>query len=213
MSETCALTGIILAGGKSKRFGGGDKALERIGHDRLIERVVYRLPSLSEHIVVTNETLVPQLDLDLSGTRVIMDVIAGQGPLGGIHARPAGGFQPLFAGRGLLRYMLSVRFGYDGVIPRILGMLELLHAVYSKDCLPAIERCLYEGRRVACSFLDGVRVRFVEQNEVERFDTRHLSFFNINDPGDMDTAGELVGGMTSDLTTAPATTGKGRNRR
>ena len=35
------------------------------------------------------------------------------------------------------------------------------------------------------SFHDAVRVRVVDAGEVDRFDPKHLSFFNVNTPEDL----------------------------
>ena len=40
------LTGILLAGGKSRRLG-RDKAVERIGNERIIDRAIQRLAEVT----------------------------------------------------------------------------------------------------------------------------------------------------------------------
>jgi molybdopterin-guanine dinucleotide biosynthesis protein A len=84
----------------------------------------------------------------------------------------------------LLRYMLSLAGDHEVVIPRVDGLLEPLHAVYSKACLPAMARLLGRGRRQIIAFFDEVRVRYVERAEVDLFDPQHLSFINVNTPQD-----------------------------
>jgi molybdopterin-guanine dinucleotide biosynthesis protein A len=37
-----------------------------------------------------------------------------------------------------------------------------------------------------------VRVRYIEEDEIDRFDPEHLSFFNINSQADLDRARRLV---------------------
>jgi len=39
-----------------------------------------------------------------------------------------------------------------------------------------------------------VRVRYVEAEEIDRFDPKHLSFFNINTKEDLDLAREIAEG-------------------
>jgi molybdopterin-guanine dinucleotide biosynthesis protein A len=46
-------------------------------------------------------------------------------------------------------------------------------------------------------FLDNVRVRYVEEAEIDRFDPRHLSFFNVNTPEDLMKAQEIAAGIGS----------------
>ena len=92
----------------------------------------------------------------------------------------------------LLRYMLPLASGHDVVIPRVGGYLEPLHAIYAKACLPAMAGLLKQGRRQIIAFFDEVRVRYVEEDEVDRFDPRHLSFVNINTPADWERAQQLL---------------------
>jgi molybdopterin-guanine dinucleotide biosynthesis protein A len=84
----------------------------------------------------------------------------------------------------LLRYMLPLAEDHDVVIPRVGGYLEPLHAVYSTACLPAMARLLAQGRRQIIAFFDEVRVRYVEADDVDRLDPRHLSCVNVNTPED-----------------------------
>ncbi|HLC23614.1 MAG TPA: molybdenum cofactor guanylyltransferase [Dehalococcoidia bacterium] len=210
MAETNDISGIILAGGRSSRLG-KDKVFEVIGKETLIERAVRQLAELDELdelIVVTSERVAPLLDAFRLRARIVKDVHIGQGPMGGLHAGllAAGNDYSLvvacdlpFLNQDLLRYMIGLRRGYDMVVPRVSGMIEPLHAVYSKSCLPAIERRLNEGRSMVYSLLEGVRVRFVEQEEVEKFDPKRLSFFNINSTADIEKARAMARDLTYDV--------------
>ena len=92
----------------------------------------------------------------------------------------------------LLRYMILLSPGQDVVIPRVGGLTEPLHAIYSKRCLQPIERVLAgDGRRII-GFFSEVRVRYIEEQEVKLFDPQYLSFLNINTPADLEKARSLV---------------------
>jgi molybdopterin-guanine dinucleotide biosynthesis protein A len=89
----------------------------------------------------------------------------------------------------LLRHMISqiehcACAEPDIVIPRLNGYTEPLHALYSRRCLGPIEKLLGQGGGRIISFFSQVRVRYVEAEEVDRFDPRRRSFFNINTPED-----------------------------
>jgi molybdopterin-guanine dinucleotide biosynthesis protein A len=45
-----------------------------------------------------------------------------------------------------------------------------------------------------------VRVKYVEEDEIDRFDPEHLSFFNINTQADLDKAREIAALL---VTTSP----------
>ena len=88
--------------------------------------------------------------------------------------------------------MIQLSNGFDLVVPRLGNMVEPLHAVYSKGCLAPIERILEQGNLSISQLFTQVRVRYVEAEEIGRFDPEHLSFFNINTEADLETARELA---------------------
>lgn len=84
--EKTMLTGVILAGGKSRRMGGAHKALLPFHNEMLIHRQIRHLKQLcAEIILVTNE---PQAFTSLidNSIRIITDIYPDTGPLGGMHA-------------------------------------------------------------------------------------------------------------------------------
>lgn len=193
--------GIVLAGGKSQRFG-RDKLWESIGSRTLLERVISRLEFLKGNIIVVKarEQLLPDVS-GYAGVVLVEDALPDRGPLGGIHAglkASRAGYNLVVAGdmpflsRQLLEYMLSLADGYDLVIPRIDNLVEPLHAVYSKSCLSPIEKLLQKGELRIRHFFDMVKIKYVEKSEIERFDPAHLSLFNVNSGADLEKARELA---------------------
>lgn len=111
----------------------------------------------------------------------------------------------------LLRYLISLAPQNDVVIPRAPdpsrktprgargnkpyaprdqpiakeSNLHPLHAVYSKNCLAAINARIAADDLRMVGFHDAVRVRVVSPDEVDRFDPEHWSFFNANTPEDL----------------------------
>jgi len=199
------VAGVILAGGRSRRLG-HDKAFERVGGQPLIERVIFSLSFLDTLLVVTTSRRLPGLAAQLAGVRVVADIKPGLGPLGGIYTGllsteasyvlVAGCDMPFLQPR-LLKYMLQFRCQFQAVVPRISGLTEPLHAVYSRDCLPVIERYLKGERPKVSDTLGALKVRYVEDVEISALDPEHLSFFNINSAADLHRAVELARKMTS----------------
>ncbi|MBC7260829.1 MAG: molybdenum cofactor guanylyltransferase, partial [Chloroflexi bacterium] len=188
---------IILAGGKSQRLG-IDKALLELDGEWLLLRLLNALRTLGDDLlVVTNDT---ERLAKLPG-RLIPDVYLNAGPLGGIYsgllamrypqALVVACDMPLL-NLELLRYMILLSVDFDIVIPRIGDKVEPLHAVYSKSCLPAIAKALECGERRVISFFPQLRVRYVEQEEIDIFDPQHLSFFNINTLEDLEFARQAL---------------------
>lgn len=144
---------------------------------------------------------VPRLD-DHPEIKVVIDTIPGKGPLGGIYAGLATSksFCNLvvacdmpFLNRNLLNYMLQLSGGFDMVAPRVGDYVEPLHAVYTKSCLTPIESMIKQDNLSVHKLLQSVKVRYVETEEINRFDPAHLSFFNINTDADLEKARKLAG--------------------
>jgi len=185
---------IVLAGGKGLRLG-QEKALETIGKRSLLERVICELRFFSNDMLVisASESSYPQLR-DYPNLRIASDIYPSKGPLGGIYTglKISNSFYNLviacdmpFLNQALLLYMIQVSAGFDLIVPRLGDMVEPLHAVYSKGCLAPIENLLKQGSLSVRELFTLVRVRYVEAEEINRFDPEHLSFFNINNESDL----------------------------
>ncbi len=198
---------ILLAGGKSSRLG-HDKILEKIGEQSLLEKVLSCLESLGKQtiIVTAEERVFPQLK-GRQNLKIVYDIYPGKGSLGGIYTGLVTS-QTLynfvvaadmpFLNRPLLQYMIGVSEGYDYVLPRVNDLFEPLCAIYSKTCLPAIESMIKKGDMVIINLVDLVKVRYVDAEEIDRFDPKHRSFFNINTRQDLALARELANLETAD---------------
>jgi molybdopterin-guanine dinucleotide biosynthesis protein A len=194
---------IILAGGKSVRLG-HDKVLEKVGSSSLLEQVVSRVDSLSkEIIIVTAEKRVFPQFKGQTKIKVVSDIFPGKGSLGGIYTGLVASETEYnmvvaadmpFLNQPLLRYMLEVSDGFDFVLPRINTFFEPLHAVYSRNCIEPIESLIKRGRKVIIELFDYVKVRYIEAEEIDRFDPQHISFFNINTKDDLELAKKMTRG-------------------
>ena len=195
------VSGIVLAGGKSRRLG-RDKAVEPVGGEPLVLRVIGRLSQVTDQtvVVVADAERAAQLPLPKSA-RVAVDIYPGGGSLGGIFTglSAADGDWGLvvacdmpFLNVALFLRMLGLREGADAVVPVLDGRPEPTHALYSKTCLPHMERRLEADDLKISRFFDEIKVSYVSQNEVEDDDPDHLSFFNVNTQEDLDRAHSLV---------------------
>lgn len=193
------ITSVVLAGGRSSRLG-RDKLYEEIGGRALIQRVLERLAPISAEIIVVTadrELVLPRHPV----VKLVHDIHLGKGSLGGIysgimtstcfHSLVVAGDMP-FLNAALLRHMASISSGFDVVIPRFDDYLEPLHAVYSKYCLPVIEDLLQHDNLRIIDFFDRVKVRYVEEAEIDAIDPQHMSFFNINTEADLARARDLA---------------------
>lgn len=198
---------VVLAGGKGLRLK-RDKVLENIGSINLLQRVVSYLSFYNcEIIVVTASKQSIPLSVDYPKLRVKADIYPGKGPLGGIYTglMASNHFYNLvvasdmpFLNRELLSYMMKLSAGFDLVVPRMGSFVEPLHAVYSKNCIVPIENMLKQGALQIHLLFPLVKVRYIETEEIDKFDPEHLSFFNINTEADLKRARELLREKSND---------------
>jgi molybdopterin-guanine dinucleotide biosynthesis protein A len=190
------VTSIILAGGKNLRLG-RDKASEIIRGKTIIERVYDQLEPISSKIVVVTSWQEFDIELDRNAD-IVADIYPDMGPLGGIYTGLIASISNInivtacdmpFLSTDLMGYMAELLADYDAVVPRLKnGMIEPLHAVYSKNCLSRIDARLAVKKLSIHSFLDGINVRYLDEEESRRIDPEHISFFNINYQADLDKA-------------------------
>ena len=194
------MTSIILAGGKSSRLG-RNKALQVIEGKSLIQRVIDRLAMLSTEIIIVTAHGKEIPCYSTVEIKTVADIYPEKGPLVGIYSglvsssgsrAIAVGCDTPFLNVNLLEYMTQIRSMYDVVVPRIEDKLEPLCAVYSKKCSNPIQRLLEQDELRIDRLFGMVEVKYVEEDEVNRFDPEHLSFFNINNQADLDRARKLA---------------------
>jgi molybdopterin-guanine dinucleotide biosynthesis protein A len=210
MTTDIKATAIILCGGKERRFG-SNKALAVVDGRRVIDRVIERVGPLSGEIIVVTSAEKAALPLP-GGTRLVVDRYPGKGPLGGIYTGLAAASLPLaivvgcdmpFLSTELIQYMIGLADGFDAVVPRLdEGMIEPLHAIYSRTCLPEMKTRLESDRLSVSQLLGQLMVRYLAKAEYLPLDPTMLSFFNINYPVDLDRANKLAAG-TDPASSAP----------
>lgn len=181
------ITGVILAGGLSKRYG-QNKAFLEIEGIRLIDRVAEGMKNIFTRVfLVTNA----KKDYEYLGLPLIEDRIKGLGPMGGIYTglmsiSGKGGFfvacDMPFLNEQLVRYMVEVQDHYAAVVPSMGNEIEPLHALYATTCLGPIRRLIESRRYQVRLFYDSVSVRYVTENEIRRFGQPRDAFHNINTP-------------------------------
>lgn len=195
MSSIESVTGVILAGGKSRRFG-TNKALSIFQKEHLIERLVRSIRDVTHELVlVTNE---PD-EYAFLGLRMVGDIMPDCGSLGGIYT----GLNAMTTSHGIfvacdmpfvrasfLTYILTFIDAHDVIVPLSNNGLEPLCAVYGKACISPIETNLQAGRLKIISFFDQVRVRTVTAEETPLFDPHML--FNVNTREDYEEALRLL---------------------
>lgn len=190
------ITSIVLAGGRSSRLG-REKLAEVIAGKSLIERAISRLSPLSQEIIVVISQKQARSSLPsytYPEAKTVVDLYPEKGSLIGIYTGLVHSTNFInvvvacdmpFLNLELLQYMVKIASGFDVVIPRLGNQTEPLHAVYSKNCIKPIEERIKQGNLKVTGFFDSVKVRYLGEEELDRFDPERLSFFNINTEADL----------------------------
>ena len=191
---------VIQAGGQSARMG-EDKALKLFLGRPLIQRVIERLAPIADEILVTTNH--PD-DYAFLGLRLVPDLVAGRGALGGLYTALASAASPIvavaacdmpFASASLLEAAtrLMVQEEADVVIARTNEGYEPFHAVYRRaTCVPAIQSAIQADQWKVIAWFPQVKVRELTMGEVTRLDPSGLAFWNVNTPEEFAEAERLA---------------------
>ena len=206
-------SGILLAGGQSRRMG-IDKAFIEFQGRTLIERTIAALRSICGEIVIVANDRGAYLRFD---TVVVPDSVPDFGPLAGLHAGLSVMRAELgvvvavdmpFLNPNLLRAMLLAAAGWDAVIPALAAGVSAdairrnrakdldmhpLHAVYRRTCLPPIWAAIDRDDRRLNAFFNDVNVRYFGVDEIRAHDPDLRSLMNVNDPDELAQARRLGG--------------------
>lgn len=202
-------SGIVLAGGASRRMG-RDKAWIELSGKFLIVRVIEALQDLCSEIIVVANDVERFEELD---ARVVRDEFPNTGSLGGLYSGLNAARNELavavacdmpFLNVDLLKFLISLSFDCDIVIPSARDArkaeragnentakklnLHPLHAIYRKTCLPPMREKILQNDLRMISFHDAMRVKIVEQSEIGKIDPQLLSFWNVNTPEELSKA-------------------------
>ncbi|MGH2484620.1 MAG: molybdenum cofactor guanylyltransferase [Ktedonobacterales bacterium] len=184
------VTGVVLAGGASRRMG-QEKAQLVIQGEPLLARVTRLLRLTFSAVIVVGPPSLAEL---VPGVTVVPDTRAEQGPLAGLEAAFAATRPTLlfvvacdmpFLSPTLARRMVEIALAQpdaDAVALRSPLGLEPLHAVYRRACHPVTTAVLDGGERSLQALLARVRVMEVTPKERARGDPAGLATVNVNTP-------------------------------
>lgn len=195
------MTGVVLAGGDSRRFG-ANKALIPWKEGTLIEAVTGTLTGLFP----TTLALVKKPDdfafLERSGVRVVRDLLSDLHPMGGIlsalsvspteHVFVCACDMP-FIRPELIVTLSRERKGHDAVVPRWRGVLQPLCGIYAKRCMDLIRKRITEDRLKLQDLFQFIPTRIYDEDEVRSIDPEGLSFMDIDTRNDYEQARKKTG--------------------
>lgn len=179
------VTAIILAGGKSSRFG-RDKSLLQLNRKPLMQHLTEQCAAFADEILIISNQ---ENKFGLPGIRELQDHYRDMGPLGGIHAGLCAASNPHifvtacdmpFFHAGLAQRMLASLNVYEAVLPCHHTYFEPLFSAMRKDrALAEAESLLANGDRKVLLLFDRLHTHCRE------CDGEELNvFYNINYPED-----------------------------
>ncbi|MFN2396535.1 MAG: molybdenum cofactor guanylyltransferase [Bacteroidales bacterium] len=182
------ITGIILAGGKSSRFG-SNKALFEYRGKTLVEHSIEILTPLCKSLLLSTNQ--PE-KFAFTGLQTIPDIYPDCGPVGGIHAcllqsntehNLVIGCDLPWLETSLFQFLLQKSPGYQVVMPSHNGFRETMASYYHKSCTKTLEKALQEKRYKIFDAIASLKTCYPGiENEV--FYSEKL-FSNINYRGDI----------------------------
>lgn len=188
------MRGAILAGGHASRYGGRPKGLERVGGERILDRLCDAMTRVlgEAPLLIAND---PAADRWRRGLKVVRDVRPDCGTLGGILTAVSAGDGPVlltawdmpFVPEALLETLVAGADGHDVFLPASANRrgVEPLCGVYGPGCRGPIVEALDAEDFRAVAFHDAVRVGTIPLETVQTFGDPDILFFNVNTAADL----------------------------
>lgn len=172
-----------------------------VGGRRIIDRVATALRDATDSLLLVANA--PDAATWLPELRTLRDARPERGSLVGIHTALSGAggdvvvvaWDMPFVTGALIRLLVErLTTPVYAAVPET-SELQPFCAVYSRRCLPLVERALDAGELRVSAFIDSLPVvRRVGQSELETVGDPDRMFFNVNSPADLARAEEMARG-------------------
>jgi molybdenum cofactor guanylyltransferase len=199
MSDRPEYSAIILAGGRSSRMGRPKADLPFDG-GTMLDYIVAEMMRVFEDLVVAVAEA-QQFVWEGYGAKSIEDRVSYRGPVVALeHALRKIQFDRAFVcscdvpfvNGDLARRLCDMLGGDDVLIPQVDGKLQMLHAVYRKDCAKTLATMRKNGESRLHEIVNFAKARMIPEAEIRALDPELLSFFNVNTPDDYQRALKLM---------------------
>jgi len=195
-------TAVVLAGGRSTRFGDEDKAVADLAGTPMIRRVVDRVsPTVDGVVVNCRSTQRGAIESALAGAAVPVsfaeDEYPDEGPMAGMATglRAVAGEYAFvvacdmpFVDPGFVEYLFERAAGHEAAVPRPEQWFETTHAVYrARAMADACEAALEAGEKRIVAPLFDLDFVVVDAGEVREHGAVH-TFENCNTREDFEDA-------------------------
>ena len=187
------VTGLVLAGGRSSRFG-RDKLAERIDGRTLLEGAIDGVtPASTEILVVAAPEATPDLP---AGARLVHDPVAFEGPLAGVAAglRAAresivlvvGGDMPTLVGAVIESMLAALEVGVEAVVLEHEGRARPLPmALRREPALAAADVLVADGERRLRALIETLKTMVIPEATWRPLDPYGMTVRDIDTPADL----------------------------
>ncbi len=188
-------TGILLAGGESRRFKGAEKSNLKVGNQRIIDRLMAVFKALfTDIIIVSNQ---PRTFLEWDAL-IVTDIYNTRSSLTGLHTglfytQSEHAFITACDAPFLNINLVNKLLGYidhqtDVIIPKTKLGYEPLCAIYSRRILQPVQNALDRQKLKISSLFSRLAVKEIPESVLRKIDPDLISFYNINTPVDLELA-------------------------
>lgn len=199
-------SGVVLAGGRSTRFGAADKALEPLAGTPMTRRVADRLTAVTDEVIINcradQEAAIRELMTDFDGAaEIAVDPVPDLGPVGGIRTgldAASGEYSAVvacdmvFVDPSFVEYLFSRASGVDGAVPRPDKYYEVTQAVYRTSAMKsACERALEDENPKVLAPLEDLECVIVDGAAVAA-NAHPRTFENVNTNEEFEAAATLL---------------------
>jgi molybdopterin-guanine dinucleotide biosynthesis protein A len=200
MNQTSSLSnissGIILAGGHSRRMGQNKALLPHPGNQSItfVEHLVSILTPLCTEVLIVARDEAHASGFMLPGVRVVFDLVPDSGPLMGLYT----GLNAIktqralvvavdmpFVSPGMLSFLLSQPLTDAVFVPIVNNIPQVLLALYPRSILSFVEERIRQGRRDLRSLLEIAPVQYISEDRLRQVDPHLRSFINVNTPEEL----------------------------
>ena len=192
-------SGVILSGGLAVRYDGTEKALLQVGGVRILDRIYEIYRELFDEIILVTNSPEKFLEWDLL---IVADLFPIRSSLTGIHAGLFYATNPYafisacdtpFLKKEMVETVIGrIEAQIDIVMPETSAGFEPLCAAYSKRCLEAAQNNLEQEKLKITRTFRKSRIKTISEKVLRQIDPELRSFFNINTPGDLQQAEEII---------------------
>lgn len=198
MDHASRVTGVVLAGGASRRMGVDKRSVVVDGAPMLV-RATRAVAAVADVVIIACRRGDPPdpAVVSASGARIVHDRHEHAGPLAGLEAGLAASETDLtivvavdmpWVSVSVLRYLVELAQatpGVDAVLVQTDDGPEPLLAVYRQTALGAASQLLETGERRLMALLAVLHVRYVPPCEWQPLDPTGLTVANINEIRDL----------------------------